>query len=178
MGTLRIDAHLRSLSQGPKRPGPGRPKTSDGKVTWDGLSRFETVETDAEDIVLSHQVLNHVQCQGTLRVVRVVDTQHHRSAVRFRIEVDLDALALYRSSKARCHIEFLCRDATQFPGLTDCQARSQATRNLHFNARLRAITRATLAARQHNREATATFSPARLQRRAFHQHLSERMSQH
>src|SRR5205823_10443174 len=35
IGKLRIDAHLRYLYQGPKRPGPGRPTTYDGKVNWD-----------------------------------------------------------------------------------------------------------------------------------------------
>ena len=34
IGKLRADAHRRYLYQGPKRPGPGRQKTYDGKVTW------------------------------------------------------------------------------------------------------------------------------------------------
>jgi len=33
-GTLRADANLRSLDQGPKRRGPGRQKTDDGKVPF------------------------------------------------------------------------------------------------------------------------------------------------
>ena len=44
IGKLRLDANLRYLYQVPQRPGPGRPKTSDGKVDWDNLSRFEKVE--------------------------------------------------------------------------------------------------------------------------------------
>jgi hypothetical protein len=52
IGKLRIDANLRYLYQGPKRSGPGRPKTYDGKVHWDDLSRFEHVATDDDDIVL------------------------------------------------------------------------------------------------------------------------------
>ncbi len=83
IGKRRLDAHLRSLYQGPKRPGPGRPQTYDGKVHWDNLSRFEQVETDDDDIVLYHQVLNHVQFQGNLRVVVVVDTKPNRQAVLF-----------------------------------------------------------------------------------------------
>src|SRR5678816_3365883 len=61
IGKLRLDANLRYLYQGPKRPGPGRPQTYDGKVHWDHLSRLEKVETEDADIVLYHQVLNHVQ---------------------------------------------------------------------------------------------------------------------
>jgi hypothetical protein len=178
IGKLRIDANLRYLYQGPQRPGPGRPKTYDGKVHWDDLSRFEKVETDDADIVLYHQLLNHVQCQCTLRVVLVVDTKHNRRAVLFSTDIGLGALTLYRYYKARFQIEFLFRDAKQFTGLTDCQARSQAKLTLHFNASLSAVTLAKLEARQHHGEAASTFSMASLKRRAFNQHLIERIMQH
>jgi hypothetical protein len=75
-------------------------------------------------------------------------------------------------------IEFLFRDAKQFTGLTDCQARSQAKRNLHFNASWSAVTLAKLAARQQHGDAASGFSMASLKRRAFKQHLIERISQH
>ena len=52
IGKLRADANMRYLYQGPKRPGPGRPKTYDGKVDWSDLSRFERLDTEDEDIVL------------------------------------------------------------------------------------------------------------------------------
>ena len=55
-----------------------------------------TLRPADEDIVLSHQVLNHVQCQRNLRVVLVVDTKHHRRAVLCSTDVDLDALTIYR----------------------------------------------------------------------------------
>ena len=171
IGKLRIDANLRYLYQGPKRPGPGRPKTYDGKVNWDDLSHFEKVETDDDDIVLYHQALNHVQCQCNLRVVLVVDTKHNRRAVLFSTDLSLDALTLYRYYKARFQIEFLFRDAKQFTGLTDCQARSQAQLNFHFNASLSAVTLAKLDARQQHGDAASVFSMASLKRRAFNQHL-------
>ncbi len=178
IGKLRLDANLRYLYQGPKRPGSGRPQTYDGKVHWDNLSRFEKVETEDDDIVLYHQVLNHVQFQCNLRVVLVVDTKHNRKAVLFSTDLNVDALTIYRYYKARFHIEFLCRDAKQFAGLTDCQARSQAKLTLHFNASLSAVTLAKLEARQYNRDAASGFSMASLKRRAFNQHLIERISQH
>jgi len=79
--------------------------------------------------------------------------------------VDLDALTIYRYDKARFQIEFLFRDAKQFTGLTDCQARSQAKRNLHFNASLSAVTLAKLEARPQHGDAASTFSMASLTRR-------------
>jgi hypothetical protein len=167
IGKLRLDAHLRYLYQGPKRPGPGRPQTYDGKVNGDNLSRFEHVETADEEIVLSPQVLKHVPFQRNLRVVLVVDSKHHRRAVLFSTDVDLDALTIYRYDKARFQMEFLFRDAKQFPGWPDCQARSQAKLTFHFNASLSAVTLAKLEARQHNKDAASGFSMASLKRRAF-----------
>ena len=178
IGKLCLDANLRALSQGPQRPGPGRPTTYDGKVHWDNLSRFEKVETEDACIVLYPQVLNHVQFQRNLRVVLVVDTKHNRKAVLFSTDLNLDALTIYRYYKARFQIEFLFRDAKQFTGLTDCQARSQAKLNFHFQASLSAVTLATLDARQQNGDAASPFSMASLKRRAFNQHLIERISQH
>src|SRR2546426_9852172 len=147
MGKLRRDAHLRDRYQGPKRPGPGRQKTDDGKVNWSDLSRFERLDTEDEHIVLYHQVLNHVQLKRDLQVVVVVHTQRNRYAVLFSTDVDLEPQRLYRYYKARFQIEFLFRDAKQFTGLSDCQARAQAKLDFHFHASLSAVTFAKLEAR-------------------------------
>jgi len=178
IGKLRLDANLRYLYQGLQRPGPGRPKTYDGKVYRDNLSRFDKVETEDDDIVLYHQVLNHVQFQCNLRVVLVVDTKHNRKAVLFSTDADLEALTIYRYDKARFQIEFLFRNAKQFTGLSDCQARAQAKLHFHFNASLSALTMAQLEARQQNGDSASRFSMASLKRRTFNQHLIERISQH
>jgi hypothetical protein len=178
IGKLRLDANLRYLYAGPKRPGPGRPKTYDGKVHWDNLAQWEKVETEEDDIVLYYQVLNHIQFQRNLRVVLVVDTKNKRKVVLFSTDLNLDALTIYRYYKARFQIEFLFRDAKQFTGLTDCQARSQAKLHFHFNASLSAVTLAKLDVRQQHGDTTAAFSMASLKRRAFNQHLIERISQH
>ena len=87
--------------------------------------------------MLSHQVLNHVQLQCNLQVVVVVHTQRNRYAVLFSTDVNLEPQRLYRYDKARFQIEFLLRDAKQFTGLSDCQARSKAQRDFHFNPRAR-----------------------------------------
>jgi hypothetical protein len=177
-GPWRIDATRRSLSQGPKRLGPGRPNTSEGKVHGDDLSRFATVETDDADSVLYHQGLNHVPCQGNLRVVLGGDTKPTRRAVLLSTDVDGDALALSRDDTARFHIAFLCSDAKQCTGLGDSHARSQAKLTFHFNASLSAVTRAKLEGREPNGEAASGFSMASLKRRAFNHHLIARIAQH
>ncbi len=178
IGKLRADAHLRYLYQGPKRPGPGRQKTYDGKVNWSDLSRFERLETEDEHIVLYHQVLNHVQLKRDLQVVVVVHTQRNRYAVLFSTDVDLEPQRLYRYDKARFQIAFLFRDAKQCTGLSDCQARAKAKLDFHFNASLSAVTFAKLKARHQHGNGDQAFSMASLKRRAFNQHLIDRICEH
>src|SRR2546430_16862030 len=72
-------------------------------------------------------------------------------------------------------MEFLFRDDKQFTGLCDSQARTQAKLDFHFNASLTAVTLAKLEARQQHGDATSSFSMASLKRRAFNQHLIDRI---
>ena len=186
IGKLRRDANLRYLYQGPGRSGAGRPKTYGGKVQWDDLSRFERLQSEDDGIVLYHQVLNHVHLRRNpgsspgqvLRGVLVVDTHTQRRAVLFNTDTDLDTQTLYRGYKARFQIEFLFRDAKQFTSLSACQARSQAKLHVHFNASMSALTLGKLEALQQSGNAQARFSMASLKRRAFNQHLLERISRH
>jgi hypothetical protein len=178
IGKLRADANLRYLYMGPPRPGPGRPKTYDGKVSWTDLSRFECCETADADLVLYHQVVNHVQFKCPLRVVLVVNTRTKRQALLFSTDIALDALTLYRYYRARFQIEFLFRDAKQFTGLTDCQARAPEKLAFHFQASLTAVTLAKLDVQQQLGDTAGPFSLASLQRRAFNQHLLDQISEH
>ena len=136
------------------------------------------VHSEDDGIVLYHQVLNHVHLRRNLRVVLVVDTRTQRRAVLFSTDTDLDAQTFYRGYKARFQIEFLFRDAKQFTSLSACQARSQAKLHVHFNTSMSALTLGKLEARQQSGGAQAGFSMASLKRRAFNQHLLERISQH
>ena len=179
IGKLRHDAKLRYLYRGPSRSGPGRPKTYDGKVLWDDLSRFERVPSDDDaTTVLYHQVVNHVHLRRNLRVVLAVDARTQRRAVLFSTDTDLDAQTIYRSYKARFQIEFLFRDAKQFTSLSGSQARSRAKLKFHFNASLSALTLGKLEARQQSGGSPAGFSMASVKRRAFNEHLLERISRH
>ncbi|HEX2243813.1 MAG TPA: transposase [Gammaproteobacteria bacterium] len=128
--------------------------------------------------MLDHHVLNHVQVKRNLQVVVVVHSQRKRYAVLFSTDVDLDPRTLYRYYKARFQVEFLFRDAKQFTGLSDCQARFKATLDLHFNARLSAVTFAKLEAHHQHGNGDQAFSMASLKRRLFNQHLVDRICEH
>jgi len=139
IGKLRCDADMRYFYTGPKREkGSGQQKTYDGKVDWQDLRRFHYV-TYQDGLEIYTRVLNHVSLKRTLRVVVVLDVRDpdkERYALLFSTDTDLDALAIYRYYKARFQIEFLFRDAKQFTGLTDCQARDANRLHFHFNASL------------------------------------------
>ena len=96
----------------------------------------------------------------------------------FSTDTDLDAQTIYRSYKARFQVEFLFRDAKQFTSLSGSQARSRTKLNFHFNASMSALTLGKLEARQQSGDSPAGFSMASVKRRAFNEHLLERISEH
>lgn len=178
VGKLRLDANLRYLYTGPRRSGRGRPKLYDGKVDLHDLARWERIATQDEHTVLYHAVVHHVQLHRSLHIVVAVDLRTQRQAVLFSTDTALPALTLYRYYKARFQIEFLFRDAKQYTGLTDCQARSQAKLHCHFNASLTAVSCAKLAAQSQSCHQSIPFSMASVKRCAFNQHLLERIIAH
>jgi hypothetical protein len=82
-----------------------------------------------------------VNLKRDVRIVYLVNkTESHVSfALLFSTDTKLDARLIYKYYKARFQIEFLFRDAKQFTGLMDCQARSEEALHSHFNASFAAL---------------------------------------
>ena len=57
----------------------------------------------------------------------------------FSTNLERDAMQVVRYYKARFQMEFNFRDAKQFTGLTNCQARAEEKLHFHFNATLTAV---------------------------------------
>ena len=174
IGKLRCDADMRYFYTGPKREtGSGRQKTYDGKVDWQDLRRFHYV-TDQDGIEIYTQILHHVSLKRTLRVVVLLDVRDPdkpRYALLFSTDTDLDALTIYRYYKARFQIEFLFRDAKQFTGLTDCQARDADRLHFHFNASFSTLNIAKAELLQAQEEAgPIVYSIASVKARYFNEH--------
>lgn len=72
------------------------------------------------------------------------------SALLFSTDLELAAKNIYQFYKARFQIEFLFRDAKQFVGLNDCQARCRKALHFHFNASMTALNLIKLQDRLHN----------------------------
>ena len=141
VGKLRHDANLRYLYAGPQKKFGARRKY-DGKVKFDDRSRLEYIGEVDKDIHLYTAVVNSVGFKRNIRLVYVLNLRNKKKpgyALLFSTDSQLDAGTIYRYYKARFQIEFIFRDAKQFTGLSDCQARRQESLDFHFNASLTAL---------------------------------------
>lgn len=136
---LRHDADLRFLYAGNRKP-KGRPKIYDGKVRFDDLTRFEFV-SETDNVSLYTAVVNSPSLKRNIRVVYLVRRLSGKAATAllFSTDIQLPATDIYRFYKARFQPEFLFRDAKQFAGLSDCQARCEISMDFHFNACMTAL---------------------------------------
>lgn len=138
VGKLRHDANLNYLFQGEQKK-QGRDRKYDGKVKFDDLSRFEYVGEVDQDIHLYTVEVYNINLKCNIRLVYLLNTRNKkkpRYALLFSTDPELAAETIYRYYKARFQIEFLFRDAKQFTGFNDCQARCQESLDFHFNASL------------------------------------------
>lgn len=178
IGKLRCDANMRYLYDGPRRPGPGRQKEYKGKVDWQDLSGLEYVGCD-DDIELYTQGLNHVHFKRNLRVVLLLIRREGKEpsyVLLFSTDVTLDPWKIYRYYKARFQVEFLFRDAKQFTGLCDCQARSRQRLDFHFNASLSTLNLAKSQVMMDHKDSQPTVcSLFSVKAQYFNQHFLDRI---
>ena len=190
---LRCDADLDYLYEGAQKPRGARRKY-DGKVRFDAehlLSRWEKITpkiTPALGEVEPHLHLftvlaRHKRLQRVVRVLLLLcdkDLAKPRYVLLLSTDVEMAGEEIYRLYKARFQIEFLFRDAKQWTGLTQCQARDEKALHYHFNASLSALNVAKLQAFQSWQQQHAAprqaresfvFSLASCKQRAFNEHL-------
>jgi hypothetical protein len=171
---LRCDANLRYLYTGKQNP-RGRPRKYDGKVDFHDLTRFTWVDTVKPNLDLYSATVWHVSLKRTLQLAYLLDRRHPerlRFVVLFSTDIHQDPKQIYRFYRLRFQIEFLFRDAKQFTGLQDSQARDILKLDFHLNTSLTALNLAKLdALRQHTGHKPFVFSMASVKRRALNQHL-------
>lgn len=177
IGKLRCDANLRYVYTGPQKKFGARRKY-DGKVFFNDLSRFQAIGEVEPGVSLYSEIVWSIRLKRKIRLVYLVNRvnpKHPCYAVLFSTDVDLDPTALYQAYRARFQIEFIFRDAKQFTGLTDCQARDAQKLDFHFNAALTALNLAKWDAYQHKPKGQPfVFSMASYKRRKLNRHLLQR----
>ena len=177
IGKLRCDANLKYLYEGPQKP-RGAHRKDDGKVDLTELSRWQALGEVEDDTSLYSAVVWSVNLKRKIRVVYLLNHKHPERlcyALLFSTDIELHPIQLYKAYRARFQIEFIFRDAKQFTGLTDCQARDPQKLDFHFNASLTALNMAKWEQyQQRNIEQPFVFSMASYKRRKLNQHLLER----
>ncbi|MCP4460122.1 MAG: transposase [Cytophagales bacterium] len=171
---FRSDANLRYLYHGPQKK-RGAKRKYDGKVKFDQLSGLDYVGEVEPGIHLYTAVVNSVSLKCNVRLVYVLNLRNKKKpsyALLFCTDTELEAETIYRYYKARCQIEFIFRDAKQFTGLCDCQARCQESLHFHFNASFTVLNLAKFDAQQtFGLDADTPFSMATQKIVYFNEHL-------
>lgn len=171
---LRRDAHLQFVFEGVQKVRGARRKY-DGKVDLTDLTRFTWVSQVQPGVDLYTQLVWHVSLKRQIRLAVLKDNRKPdkpSTVVLFSTDLTQIAVQIYHFYKLRFQIEFLFRDAKQFTGLGDCQARNVKKLDFHFNASFTALNLAKLEAhRQQSGNAPFVFSRASVKRRALIDHL-------
>lgn len=171
---LRADANLLYLYEGVQKK-RGRRRKFAGKVAFNDLRPFAKIETDKASLTLYTLVVWSVSLKRRIRVVVVVNTKDQekpRYVVLFSTDTELAAADIFRFYKARFQIEFIFRDAKQFAGFSECQARDKEALHFHFNASVAVVNLARIMApAEQKTEERFVFSMASIKQRAFNEHL-------
>ena len=144
---LRCDADLYFLWDKPRLVGQrGAPKKYDGKAVFTDLSRWHKVGEHPQHahVNLYAQRLYSKSFGRSLQVVLLLDTRTQKYVLLASTDLEQSATQIAYYYHLRFQIEILFRDAKQFTGLTQCQARSDDKLDYHFNASLSGVNVARL----------------------------------
>jgi hypothetical protein len=174
IGKLRVDANLRYVYTGEQKK-LGAPRKYDGKVDCHDLSRLKFVKEIKPGVSLYTLEVGRccLNCQISLTCISEVQANGTiKKALLFSTDIHVLPEQIVEYYQARFPIEFIFRDAKQFTGLSDCQARHLPRLDFNFNASLIAL---NLAKDQlsscHSSAKSFVFSITYYKRLEFNQHL-------
>ncbi len=142
---LRHDAALYYLWEGGPTGKPGRPKIKGGKIDFKNLdkSRMEKLDIEPED---GEAYALKAYCKSLKRVVSLVIhlTPKGGHVLYFSTDENMSGRDVIEFYRTMFQIGFAFRDAKQFTGLTDSQARSVNKLDFSYNASFAALNVAKL----------------------------------
>lgn len=144
---LRHDAALYHLWTKGRQPGQRGPtRRYDGKVVFDDLSRWrhEGIHPIHDHIQLYSALIYSKHFERRLRVVLLLDTRQQKYVLLASTDEHQSATQIAQYYHLRFQVELLFRDAKQFTGLSQCQARSDEKLDYHLNATLSSVNVARL----------------------------------
>ena len=141
---LRSDANLSYIYHGKPSGQRGRPKTLDGKINMTQIDKRRIKLCHEDDTVKVYEgIVYSKTLKRKIKLAYIERREDGKStgqyAVLFSTDLELEGQSIYQYYKCRYQIEFLFRDAKQFTGLTQCQARSEEKMHFHFNTSLTTV---------------------------------------
>ncbi len=143
VGRLRDDANLRYLYKGSHNGRSGRPKQYAGKIDVKKIDkrRIKEVYQDGQ-VRIYEAVVNSVGLKRNLKLCYAeflnTDGQVTITKMFFSTDIHMEGHCILSYYRARFQMEFNFRDAKQFTGLENGQARSEKKIHFHVNASLTA----------------------------------------
>jgi len=162
---LRKDANLKFLFYGHQKEGRGRHKLYGDKLNMKALNLDNFVCAKLGNTELYSKVVWAVGFKTKIKFVVV--KQNSKMFFLFSTDLEMKAEKIFQIYSARFQIEFLFRDAKQFCGLTDCQARNVDAIYYHWNASLTAVSIAKIM----YKKSGIPFSMANVKRKYYNQLL-------
>lgn len=146
---LRDDADLQYIFTGEQKKGRGRRRKYDGKIDFKELnSEHAKLVSELEDEKIYSLEVHSKSMNMNLNIV-IVYTKGSKGKwthkIYFSTDLEQDWNEVLEFYRLRFQIEFLYRDAKQFTGLNDCEARSSKKLDFHWNMSLTAINIAKIA---------------------------------
>ena len=145
VGRLRNDANLRYQFTGKQNTGRGRKRKYGDKVDVERIDwrRIRFCFEEDEDIQIFSGIVYSVSLQRLIRIVYLQNYDQNGYAtshsIFFSTDLNLKPEKILQYYRQRYQIEFLFRDAKNFAGLEDCQARSESKLHFHVNASLSSV---------------------------------------
>jgi hypothetical protein len=159
---LRDDSVLKYKYTGDKTGKKGAPKKFDGLVDINNFNpnRFSLDLSNQEITIYSLVVYSKAFKMDIKLAIAIFYKDGKETARKLFFSTDLKQAGdkIVRYYQARFQIEFLYRDAKQFTGLNNCQARSKNKLDFHFNAALTAVNIAKQDWFETNRKVDKPFS--------------------
>lgn len=141
---MRSDANLYYIYKGEPSGKRGRPKSLDGKINIIKPDKRKIrLCHENEDVKVYEGIVYSKSLKRKIKLAYIEEWDNDKPtggyAVLISTDLNLKGEQIYLYYKSRFQIEFLFRDAKQFTGLTQCQARSENKLHFHFNASLTTV---------------------------------------
>ncbi|MBN1463783.1 MAG: transposase [Paludibacteraceae bacterium] len=140
---LRDDSVLMYKYMGEPTGKKGAPRKYNGRINVHELDpNYFTKDQSTPEIEIHSAIVYSKAFKRDIKLAVTIFFKDGKEIARklyFSTDVDQAGQKIVSYYRSRFQIEFLYRDAKQFTGLTNCQARSQNKLDFHFNAALTSV---------------------------------------